>query len=107
MKDKYFEACLSTAKKADISEGTILIEGKCHPYEITFHGSIDEDYKINIDDFGKTFKGKWIQMEPTRIQIQKMQNVLVKKSRSIYEKTEIENDDENYPRPDTLYNSTY
>jgi len=44
---------------------------------ISFFGNIDNNYQVEVEDFGRMKGGKWLQYEPTAGQITAMQNVIL------------------------------
>jgi hypothetical protein len=57
---------------------------------ISFFGNIENDYRVEVEDFGRMKGGKWLQYEPTEGQITAMQNVILSRVEEIKERKVIE-----------------
>lgn len=55
------------------SSNTIRYVGKEQQFEVDFYGSIDDDYKVQINAFGRNSKDGWSEENPTDAQWQMMQ----------------------------------
>ena len=51
----------------------IGFSSKFKGYEISFYGELEDNYELNVEDFGKMVSGKWLEIEPTDVQIEIME----------------------------------
>ncbi len=57
------------------------------PFQISFHGNLEDNYQVSIEDFGMNLQGGgWEILEPTEAQVQTMQNKLLEMVEELQEK---------------------
>lgn len=72
-----FEKIISKIKRntgMDLEQ--IGFDCKYNNYRTNFYGNLEEDYQLRVEDFGLMKESKWIQLEPTEIQLNIMQNII-------------------------------
>lgn len=52
---------------------------------ISFFGNIENNYQVEIEDFGKMRGSKWVQFTPTESQVTRMQNIILSQVEAIEE----------------------
>ncbi len=84
-----FDALLKSAK-LDIINGyeEFVFWGKIETHEIGF--ALDQDLKMDVERFGFTINGMWIDLNPTQQQLDKMEAKLLAKRVELLEEAEIE-----------------
>lgn len=120
MQQSIFHAVIQNVKTDQFHDGNevVSLTGKYKGHEINFHGTLEYGYELEVDDFGKMVKGKWVGITPTPEQLNVMSERLRKEvercetmrreSETDKRRDDIANMEElKYGRPDTIYNSTY
>jgi len=73
-RDKIFSTMIETSKtKGSQHRDYILFECKHSNYEVSFGTSEEEDFKVNVFEFGCIIKGKWVEYSPTEAHLEMMQ----------------------------------
>ena len=90
MEAKYFNK-LITSLKLENDPNCIAFSAKYQNYELSFYA--DENDNVIVEDFGFMRRHNWVQLEPTKMQLAKMQT-------KINEQREILNNEPNDPEYD-------
>jgi len=73
-RDKIFSTMIETSKtKGSQHLDYILLECKHSNYEVSFGTSEEDDFKVNVFDFGCMIKDKWVEFSPTKAHLEMMQ----------------------------------
>lgn len=69
---------ISKAKSDDNGFGLEIIsfKGKHHNYEVSFYANQENGHELEVEDFGRMYKGEWEQLNPTQNQIDQMQKII-------------------------------
>ena len=70
MEAKYFNK-LITSLKLENDPDCIAFSAKYQNYELSFYA--DENDNVIVDNFGFTKRHNWVQLEPTKMQLAKLQ----------------------------------
>lgn len=54
----------------------IVFKGKHFNYEASFYADEEDNYDLIVEDFGRMYKGKWQQLEPSSAQINLMNRMI-------------------------------
>ena len=74
IKEKIFSTTIETAKtKGSQHRDYILFECKHSNYEVSFGTNEEDDFKLNVFDFGCMVKGKLVEFSPTKSHLEMMQ----------------------------------
>lgn len=74
IKEKIFSTMIETSKtKGSQHRDYILFECKHSNYEVSFGTSEEEDFKVNVFEFGCMIKDKWVEFSPTEAHLEMMQ----------------------------------
>ena len=74
IKEKIFSTMIETSKtKGSQHRDYILFECKHSNYEVSFGTSEEDDFKVNVFDFGCMIKDKWVEFLPTKAHLEMMQ----------------------------------
>ena len=97
METKYFEKLIENLKLEN-SQDCIAFSAKYQNYEMSFYSN--ENDILILEDFGFMKKQKWVQLEPTKMQLAKLQS-------KINEQREFLNNEPNEPEYDADFKGDY
>ncbi len=96
IKNTFFKKLI---KKLELQTGSNLdligYESKHFSYEMSFYGDEEDNYQLNIENFGISIGGKWKQLKPTEQQFNQLQKILTDKSIEIQEELSHNHSEEN------------
>jgi hypothetical protein len=73
-KDKIFLKMIENSKtQGSQHRDYILFECKHSNYEVSFGTSEEENFKVNVFEFGCMIKGKWFEFSPNKAHLEMMQ----------------------------------
>lgn len=73
-KDKIFSKMIENSKTQGSQHlDYIVFNCKHSNYEVSFGTSEEDDFKVNVFDFGCMIKGKWVEFSPTEAHLKMMQ----------------------------------
>jgi hypothetical protein len=73
-RDKIFSTMIETSKtKGSQHRDYILFECKHSNYDVSFGTSEEDDFKLNVFEFGCMIKDKWVEFSPTEAHLKMMQ----------------------------------
>jgi hypothetical protein len=87
-------------------------------YTIGFYANQEDGHKLIVDEFGHMVKGEWVECEPTKEQINYMENLIkkeIKRIKGVKEQEEVEHayalqceaDEMKYGHPGAIYSKYY
>lgn len=96
MKQEQFEQLIEKAKVVSDEEFSVTIESKRCNYEFEIYAEDGSDFKVFVNQFGKKTKQGWIEFEPTKEQINALQELINENLPSQNNNQEYENQYEKY-----------
>lgn len=80
METNKFEALIKRVECDTLNDIQLIgFSAKNNNYALGFFAEEKNNYKIEVEDFGREFRGKWQQDEPNEDQLKVMQNIINEK----------------------------
>lgn len=78
MSNEIFNKLISKLDNSNSQSDHLVLEAKLGVYEIGFFASEEDQFQVQVDDFGRLHNGKWQQMQPTNQQLKVMEGLFNK-----------------------------